>query len=251
MLICHADRAYYSLMGIFYIECNIAYGTPDCQELYILTISLFHDNISLVIQHQLYYGGIKEMPPRVKITRDSIIESAVGIIRKKGMEALGARSIAADLGCSTQPVFSNFRTMEELKDAAIQAADALYQGYIRQEISRREFPPYKASGMAYIRFAREERELFRLLFMRDRTGEKIDESTEEIDELLNILRQNVGLSRKDAYLFHLEMWIYVHGIATMIATSYLEWDPQMVSRMLTDAYEGMKIRYADRERSEI
>lgn len=187
------------------------------------------------------------MPPRVKITRDNIIESAVGIIRKKGMEALGARNIAADLGCSTQPVFSNFRTMEELKAAAIEAADALYQSYLHREMSRGDLPPYKASGMAYIRFAREERELFRLLFMRNRTGEKIDETTEGIEDLLDILQQNVGLSREDAFLFHLEMWVYVHGIATMIATSYLEWDSRMISRMLTDAYEGMKKRYADRE----
>lgn len=190
------------------------------------------------------------MPPKIKITRDNIIESAVGIIRKKGMEALSVRNIAADLGCSTQPVFSNFRTMEELKAAAVEAADALYQSYVRTEISRGEFPPYKASGMAYIRFAREERELFRLLFMRNRTGEKIDETTEGIEGLLDILQQNAGLSREDAFLFHLEMWVYVHGIATMIATSYLEWDSRIISRMLTDAYEGMKKRYADRERRE-
>lgn len=190
------------------------------------------------------------MPPKIKITRDNIIESAVGIIRKKGMEALSVRNIAADLGCSTQPVFSNFRTMEELKIAAVEAADALYQRYLRREMGRGDLPPYKASGMAYIRFAREERELFRLLFMRNRTGEKIDETTEGIEGLLDILQQNAGLSREDAFLFHLEMWVYVHGIATMIATSYLEWDSRMISRMLTDAYEGMKKRYADRERRE-
>ena len=34
------------------------------------------------------------------------------------------------------------------------------------------YPPYKAMGMGYIRFAAEERELFRLLFMRDRSGEE-------------------------------------------------------------------------------
>ncbi|MBD5459619.1 MAG: TetR/AcrR family transcriptional regulator, partial [Lachnospiraceae bacterium] len=175
------------------------------------------------------------MPPKVKITRDNIIDSALRIIRQKGMEALGARNIAADLGCSTQPVFSNFSTMEELKAAAIQAADALYQDYLRREIDRCEFPPYKASGMAYIRFAREERQLFRLLFMRNRSGEKIDETTEELEQLTALLQRTVGLSREDAFLFHLEMWMYVHGIATMIATSYLEWDQQMISQMLTDA----------------
>ena len=107
-----------------------------------------------------------------------------------------------------------------------------------------KYPPYKASGMAYIRFAKEEKELFKLLFMRDRSGERVGENKEEIRPLLEIIRQNLGLS--DAYFFHLEMWIYVHGIATMLATSYLELDEEFISRVMTDGYEGMKARYGKR-----
>lgn len=52
-------------------------------------------------------------------------------------------------------------------------------------------------------------------------------------------------SEDEAYLFHLEMWLYVHGIATMIATSYLDWDDEFISRVLTDAYMGLKYRYTE------
>ena len=109
-----------------------------------------------------------------------------------------------------------------------------------------KYPPYKASGMAYIRFAKEEKELFKLLFMRDRSGERVGENKEEIRPLLKLIRQNLGLSEEDAYFFHLEMWIYVHGIATMLATSYLELDEEFISRVITDGYEGMKARYGKR-----
>ena len=105
------------------------------------------------------------------------------------------------------------------------------------------FPPYKASGMAYIQFARDERELFKLLFMRDRSGERIEEDREAIRPQLNIIMKNLGVSEDEANMFHLELWVYVHGIATMIATSYLEWDEDFVSRTLTDAFEGLKHRY--------
>ena len=44
-------------------------------------------------------------------------------------------------------------------------------------------------------------------------------------------------------MFHLEMWIYVHGIAVMLATSYLEWQEDFISQVLTDAYSGLKYRY--------
>lgn len=64
--------------------------------------------------------------------------------------------------------------------------------------------------------------------------------------MIRLIQKNTGLSESDAHLFHAEMWIFVHGIATMIATSYLEWNSEMVSRMLTDGYEGLKARHCGR-----
>ena len=61
--------------------------------------------------------------------------------------------------------------------------------------------------------------------------------------MLNIIIKNLGISEDEAYLFHLELWLYVHGIATMIATNYLEWDIDFIDKALTDAYQGLKIRY--------
>ena len=103
-----------------------------------------------------------------------------------------------------------------------------------------KYPPYKASGMAYIRFAREERELFKLLFMRDRSREKVPPEDGEDAPIIALIQKNTGMSRETARLFHLEMWIYVHGIATMTATAYLDFDEASVSGMLTDAYMSLK-----------
>ena len=64
-----------------------------------------------------------------------------------------------------------------------------------------------------------------------------------MDQMIRLIAANTGLSREDAYRFHLEMWIYVHGIATMVATSFLEWDQEMASAMLTDVYHGLLALY--------
>ena len=101
--------------------------------------------------------------------------------------------------------------------------------------------------MAYIRFAREERELFKLLFMRDRSGETIEEKKDEIKPLLALIEKNLGISEAAAYKFHLEMWVYVHGIASMIATSYLDWDDAMASEALSDAYQGLRHRFTEKQ----
>ena len=145
------------------------------------------------------------MPPKVKTTKDAIVSTAVEIVRQQGAEALNARAIAAELGCSTQPIFSNFATMDELRLAVAQQADALYQEYVRRETDSGEYPPYKAGGMAYIRFAKEEKELFKLLYMCDRSGEEIPAEAASFSQMADLVRSNTGMDGDTANLFHLEM----------------------------------------------
>ncbi len=184
------------------------------------------------------------MPPQFKFTREEMIDAALRVTRRGGASALTARALAKELGCSVKPIFGLFSNMEEVQRAVLSSAGELFQRYQREDMAKGEYPPYKASGMAYIRFAKNEKELFKLLFMRDRSHEKIEESQEEIQPLLTLIMQNLHLDEEEARFFHLELWIVVHGIATMLATSYLAWDEAMISKILTDAYEGLKYRFA-------
>ena len=186
------------------------------------------------------------MPPKCRFTREEIIQAALDLTAEKGVGALTARGLAQRLGSSAKPIFGLFANMEEVQQEVVKAANLRYQEYLRQDMSAGRYPPYKASGMAYIRFAREQKELFKLLFMRDRTHEEKD-AGDELEALLGLIQKNMGLSRDDAYRFHLEMWIYVHGIATMIATAYLEWDMDFISAALTDAYQGLRLRFLPKE----
>jgi hypothetical protein len=164
-------------------------------------------------------------------------------VRNSGEQAINARIIASALNCSTQPIFSNLASMQELRLAVVEKADQLCREYVQREVESGQFPPYKASGMAYIRFAEEEKELFKLLYMRDRTNEIIPESSELGDQMESIVQSNTGLNKENAKLFQLEMWAYVHGIATMAATGFVRLDWELASRMLTDAYQGLRKQY--------
>lgn len=189
------------------------------------------------------------MPPKCKFTREEVVQAALDITRVSGMGCVTARAVGARLNSSSKVIFSLFQNMEELQRAVIQAADGLYRACLKEDMESGRYPAYKGSGMAYIRFAKEEPELFKLLFMRDRSGETVSQDMEELRPLLGLIQKSTGLEEREAYLFHLEMWIYVHGIATMIATAYLEWDWDMISSMLTDAYEGMRGRHLLKEGS--
>ena len=183
------------------------------------------------------------MPPKVKITKEDIINTALELVRANGEQSVNARNIASALNCSTQPVFSNFATMDDLRLALLEKINSLCREFMKNEEQKGEFPSYKANGMAYIRFAKEEKELFKLLYMRDRRGEDVPESTHVDEEMERVVRNNTGLDEETATLFHLEMWAFVHGIASMFATGFLDLDMDLVSRMLTDAYQGLRKQY--------
>jgi AcrR family transcriptional regulator len=183
------------------------------------------------------------MPPKVKITKEEILQAGIDIVRREGENGLNARSLASVLGCSTQPIFFNYATMEELHKAVLAAAVELCSQYIDREIASGAYPSYKASGIAYIRFAMEEKNLFKLLYMRDRGNREEPYEVRMFGEMECFVRDYTGLAQDRARLFHLEMWTFVHGIATMMATGYLELDLELVSRMLTDAYLGIMHRF--------
>lgn len=176
-------------------------------------------------------------------TKDEIVKAALDLTREKGFSAVSTRALGEKLGTSSRPVFSHFSNMAQVQAAIVSAANEVYQSYRKEEIKSGKYLPYKASGMAYIRFAREEKELFKLLFMRDRSQESVKENPEEMDALIGLICKQVNLTKENAKLFYLEMWAYTHGIATMVVTEYLDWNEELISRALTDVYEGLKLRY--------
>ena len=181
------------------------------------------------------------MPPKVRITKEEIVGTALRLVRQRGTGALNARTLAAELQCSTQPIFSNFPTMEALQHATEEAAYARYLSFLEESIKEEKYPAYKATGMAYILFAREERELFKMLFMCDRRGKDLSPTADFTAAVEMIMRAN-GCEREIAERLHLEMWIFVHGVATMLVTSYLPLEIDMISEMMTDVYQGLRAR---------
>ena len=182
------------------------------------------------------------MPPRIQYTKEQIVEAAIAVIRENGPDAFNARAVAQRLGCSTQPLFREFETMEALKGAVLRHANAIYNDYVAKAAARAE-KPYKAAGTAYIRFAEEERELFKLLFMRDRKDESTENEDENIDSYLQMLTETLGIKRETAYDFHIRMWIYTHGMAVMTATGYLHFTDEQVSELLSEEFIALKERF--------
>ena len=183
------------------------------------------------------------MPAKKKVTRDEIIDAAVALVREGSPSALSARAVAKRLNCSTQPIFSNFPNMEALTKAVLDRAYAIYAERIFRDMQAGRYPAYKASGMAYILFAVEEPELFRMIYMRDRSGELQNDDTPEAERIIRMIAANTGLSIDSAAMLHSDMWIFVHGLAAMFVTGFHTFDEEAVSEHLTRVYYSLLEHY--------
>lgn len=142
------------------------------------------------------------MPPACRFTREQIVAAALAITRERGFDAVTARAIADTLHSSSKVIFSAFSGMDDLLAATIDAADAQYRAYSADFVRDSADPPYKAVGTAYIRFARNEPNLFHLLYMRDRRREDHSGDAENIAVLVDFLMAKLSLTREDATLLH-------------------------------------------------
>ncbi len=180
------------------------------------------------------------MAPRAKISREMIAAAALEVIREKGHENLNARTIAERLACSTQPVLYHFRSMEEIREAAYALADDFHTAYILKSSGRGD--PMLEIGMRYIRFGAEEKNLFRFLFETGHfSGMGLEEMTADpqIQEVLTILRKGMGCTPAKAKRIFLTFFLLVHGIASLLANSGMDFEEEKFRRLLREEYERM------------
>lgn len=186
------------------------------------------------------------MPPRAKFTREEIIAAALEIVREKGFDALTARALGERLGSSARPIFTVFHGMEEVQEAVLAAARALYNGYVREALEQKDgdVPRFKCVGEQYIRFASTEPKLFQLLFMKEQ---------EQLPDFLNVLpliemnyedilvsiEQLYGLERALSLQLYRHLWIYTHGIASLCATRMCSFTGEEISVMMTEVFKSL------------
>lgn len=185
------------------------------------------------------------MPPKAKFSKEEIIKNALTLVRNRGVQTLTARALGEELGSSARPIFTIFQSMEEVQQEVFKAANELFQNYKQKFMTCGKYPPIEADGLAYICFAKEETELFKLLFMRNRSKAETENLITEQDEFISIIRKETGLSFDHALKFDLEMWVYAHGIATMLATNYFDWSLETIRTMFNDVYKGLIYRFLE------
>lgn len=174
------------------------------------------------------------MAPRNKFTQEEMVAAALNVVRANGISALTARAIADELGTSTQPVFTCFGTMDEAKKAVRTAAAALYDRYSAIGLSMKI--PFYGFGMQHIKFAKDEPNLYRLLFLTPTADGKNGavESTEHSFEALRApLMRIYDMTEEEAARYFRDMCLVGHSIATLIVTGGCPYSDEEISDIIT------------------
>lgn len=176
------------------------------------------------------------MAPKNKFTREEMVEAALRVVRAKGIDGLTAKTLADELGTSTQPVFTAFGSMDAVRREVYAAAVRVYDGYTNTGL--KEKIPFFGVGMQYVRFAREEPELYRLLFLTRTQEYSAIKSMEHLRELVRpTLVKIYHITAAEADIFFRDLWFVVHSLSTLIVTGDCSYSDGEIGQILT----GMSI----------
>lgn len=192
------------------------------------------------------------MPPKPKFRKEELIQAALELTREGGLETVIARNLGEKLNTSPSTIFTHFDSVDEIRQAVINAARELYNSYVEEGL--RMTPPMKGFAMQYVRFAMEEANLYAVLFMSKRDDFKyVDFIVDEghYEKMITAAEESFSIDRQQAELLYQNLWAYTHGIAVMSATGVCEFSMEEIAQMLGTACRsfliGMKLPRDERE----
>ena len=182
------------------------------------------------------------MPPRAKFTKEEVIDAAMKIVETNGSENLTARMLGAELNSSTRPIFTVFDGMDDVLEEVYKRANAVYGRYINDGLKERL--AFRGVGLSYIRFASEHPQLFRLLFMKERSrrpdAKNILRGIEEhYEQIMSSIVNEYGISDPVAEELYFDLWVFSHGIAVMTVTGVCKFSENRIEQMLTDVFTAL------------
>ena len=182
------------------------------------------------------------MPPKPKFTKEEIVAAALELVSKNGIESLTARELSLYLGSSARPIFTVFKSMDEVAQAVRESAMDKYEEFVSRALDY--FPEFKKYGMQMIAFSKQEPKLFQLLFMTENNSAKSFEDVFPIlgktaKTCIEIIERDYKLEPDMAMLLFEHAWIHSFGICVMCAMGTCRFTDDEISEMLSDNFMGM------------
>ena len=178
------------------------------------------------------------MPAVINLTNEHVVQVAVKMVNETGWESLNARSLAKALNISTKPLYRMYSSMDEIKENIYKEIYRQYDEFINSRIDNKK--ALITLAVAYVEFSKKYNNLFKCLFLsnnlkwknlEDVLDEKWNQST-----IINLVNKH-GYNFEDAKNLFLNYWLYVNGLATLIATNDLDINEEELLVKLVKMYK--------------
>lgn len=173
------------------------------------------------------------MPATRKVCEKDILEAAIDVIRKDGLEMLSVRNIAKKLNISTQPIYFHFDGMVSLKKRLLDYSRKRFEEITNKAISDNA---YKRFGLSFLEFASSEPELFKFLYLRKRKDSEIEIEDINYNKTISLLEKYLELSKDEARNFHEKMTNYCYSLGVMIASGYKKFSSLDLEKELDEMF---------------
>ena len=176
------------------------------------------------------------MPPKQRITREMILERSFAMFCQEGMGIVNARSVAKALNCSTQPIFSYYAGMDDLKNALNAKAQETFEACMLA--AHKADAGAVSACSAYIGFAGEQPRLFAHLFMHNNENQALSSVTMKEMEKSIVEAESKACGVDEAAAYHVcrQMWLFSHGLASVIAAGKVTYTQEEMVGLLRGVY---------------
>ena len=186
------------------------------------------------------------MARKVQISKDVILQAALGMLIRDGYSSINVKTLAQEIGCSTQPIVWHFDNMEGLRRALAEYA----QNYANNKMlatGNNVVEAFEHMGRAFVEIAVKEPNLYKFLYLDGSKGKAVHhfdaiitseqnaETIKKIAEFLGIKEENVGRYLQNTM-------IYAHGIATLVATNVITATEEEMMLMINRAADAFLVQ---------
>ena len=184
------------------------------------------------------------MPPKPKFTREEIVQTALEVVSRKGVEALTAKELGDALGTSARPIFTVFSSMKQVQDAVREAAMRRFESFAGQKLP--DMPLFKQVGVQMVLFGAREPKLYQLLFMQEnRNAVSFDDVFGELgptaEPCIRLIQEEYAMREADARLLFEHVWIYTFGVGALCATRMCRFSEKQLGQMLSTEFQAMML----------
>ena len=181
------------------------------------------------------------MARKTTISKEVILEAALKMLIRDGYASVNVKTLAAEIGCSTQPIVWHFENMDGLRKAL---AEYAMQYAAKKAASNHEnkLESFEFLGRSYVKMALKEPNLFKFLYLGERPIAKPYDlksfGKARNIELIGMIAERTGLNEEQVIRFVRNTIIYSHGIATMLATGVLKGTEKEMMKMINNAADA-------------